>query len=44
MTDNSVPEKNKEKSYKGTMFFLGVLLFVIVATYLILMFVFNTRF
>ncbi|MDS9471599.1 hypothetical protein [Sporosarcina pasteurii] len=36
-------EENERKSYKGTMFFLGVLLAVIVATYLVLMFTFNAR-
>lgn len=44
MEKNTMPEKGAAKSYKGTMFFLGVLLFVIIATYLTLMFVFNARF
>lgn len=44
MEKKTMPQKDSTKSYKGTMFFLGVLLLVIVATYLILMFVFNARF
>ncbi|WP_155767485.1 hypothetical protein [Sporosarcina ureilytica] len=36
-------EEKERKSYKGTMFCLGVLLAVIVATYLVLMFTFNAR-